>query len=328
MYDSQKGRSDSFHQKIERLKDRCTELEMTITADLFDDARVVACTLTGSANRLLVGHHFATLFIDEAAQALEASCWIAMQKANRVILAGDHRQLPPTIKCIEALKGGLDQTMMQTIVENKPAQVSLLTVQYRMSDGIMQFPNQEFYEGRLESAPQVKYRGILDWDTAIDWIDTPEGIEFQEQQAGDGLSRQNPAEAELTLQSLKDYFIKIGKDRILYEQIDVGIISPYRGQVSMLRRMLRRDSYWKPFRHLITINTIDGFQGQERDVIVISMVRNNEEGDVGFLRDLRRMNVAITRARMKILLIGNRATLSHYPFYRRLLRYIDNQLEV
>ena len=328
MYDSQKGRSDSFHQKIERLKDRCTELEMTITADLFDDARVVACTLTGSANRLLVGHHFATLFIDEAAQALEASCWIAMQKANRVILAGDHRQLPPTIKCIEALKGGLDQTMMQTIVENKPAQVSLLTVQYRMSDGIMQFPNQEFYEGRLESAPQVKYRGILDWDTAIDWIDTPEGIEYQEQQAGDGLSRQNPAEAELTLQSLKDYFIKIGKDRILYEQIDVGIISPYRGQVSLLRRMLRRDSYWKPFRHLITINTIDGFQGQERDVIVISMVRNNDEGDVGFLRDLRRMNVAITRARMKILLIGNRTTLSHYPFYRRLLRYIDNQLEV
>ena len=197
-----------------------------------------------------------------------------------------------------------------------------------MSDGIMQFPNQEFYEGRLESAPQVKYRGILDWDTAIDWIDTPENLEFQEQQAGDGVSRQNPAEAELTLQSLKDYFLKIGKDRILYEQIDVGIISPYRGQVSLLRRMLRRDSYWKPFRHLITINTIDGFQGQERDVIVISMVRNNEDGDVGFLRDLRRMNVAITRARMKIFLIGNRATLSHYPFYRRLLRYIDNQLEV
>lgn len=324
MYDSQKGRSDSFHQKIERLKDRCTELEMTITADLFADARVVACTLTGSANRLLVGHHFGTLFIDEAAQALEAACWIAMQKANRVILAGDHRQLPPTIKCIEALKGGLDQTMMQTIVENKPAQVSLLTVQYRMSDGIMQFPNHEFYEGRLESAPQVKYRGILDWDTAIDWIDTPEGMDYQEQQAGDGLSRQNPAEAELTLQSLKDYFIKIGKDRILYERVDVGIISPYRGQVSLLRRMLRRDSYWKPFRHLITINTIDGFQGQERDVIVISMVRNNDEGDVGFLRDLRRMNVAITRARMKILLIGNRTTLSHYPFYRRLLRYIDN----
>lgn len=324
MYDSQKGRGDAFHQKISRLKDRCMELEMTINADLFADARVIACTLTGSASHLLVGHKFGTLFIDEAAQAMEAACWIAMQKADRVILAGDHRQLPPTIKCPEALKGGLDRTLMQTIVEQKPRQVSLLTVQYRMSDGIMQFPNQEFYDGRLESAPEVKYRGILDWDTAIDWIDTPEELEFREQQAGDGVSRQNPAEAELTLQSLKDYFTKIGKDRILYERIDVGIISPYRGQVSLLRRMLRRDAFWKPFRHLVTINTIDGFQGQERDVIVISMVRNNDEGEVGFLRDLRRMNVAITRARMKILLIGNRTTLSHYPFYRRLLRYIDN----
>ena len=325
MYENHKGGGDAFHQKISRLRDRCTELEMTINADLFADARVVACTLTGSANRLLVGHHFGTLFIDEAAQALEAACWIAMQKANRVILAGDHRQLPPTIKCPEALRGGLDRTMMQVITEQKPRHVSLLTVQYRMSDGIMQFPNQEFYEGRLESAPEVKYRGILDWDTAIDWIDTPEDLEFREQQAGDGVSRQNPAEAELTLQSLRAYFEKIGKDRILYERTDVGIISPYRGQVSLLRRMIRRDAYWKPFRHLITINTIDGFQGQERDIIVISMVRNNDEGEVGFLRDLRRMNVALTRARMKILLIGHRATLERHPFYRRLLHYIDHQ---
>ncbi len=327
LYDNRKSGGEAFHQKISRLRDRCAELEMTINADLFDDTRVVACTLTGSAHHLLVGHHFGTLFIDEAAQALEASCWIAIQKADRVILAGDHRQLPPTVKCPAALQGGLDHTLMQTIVEQKPRCVSLLTVQYRMSDGIMQFPNQEFYEGRLESAPQVKYRGILDWDTAIDWIDTPDEPEYREQQAGDGLSRQNPAEAELTLRSLREYFDKIGKDRILYEQVDVGIISPYRGQVSLLRRMVRRDAYWKPFRHLITINTVDGFQGQERDVIVISMVRSNDEGQVGFLRDLRRMNVAITRARMKILLVGHRATLAKHPFYRRLLHYIDHQLE-
>lgn len=327
MYDSRKGGGDAFHQKISRLRDRCTELEMTINADIFDDARVIACTLTGSAHRLLVGHHFGTLFIDEAAQALEASCWIAIQKADRVILAGDHRQLPPTIKCPAALQGGLDHTLMQTIVEQKPRCVSLLTVQYRMSDGIMQFPNQEFYEGKLQSALQVKYRGILDWDTAIDWIDTPDDPAFHEQHAGDGLSRQNPAEAELTLRSLREYFEKIGKDRILYERVDVGIISPYRGQVALLRRMLRRDVYWKPFRHLISVNTVDGFQGQERDVIVISMVRSNEEGQVGFLRDLRRMNVAITRARMKILLVGHRATLEKLPFYRRLLHYIDHQME-
>ncbi len=322
MYESRKDASNNFHQKIARLRDRCTELEMTITADLFAEARVISCTLTGSANHLLVGHHFGTLFIDEAAQALEAACWIAIQKADRVVLAGDHRQLPPTIKCPEALKGGLNHTLMQTLTETKPQCVSLLTIQYRMSEGIMQFPNQEFYDGKLESAPEVKYRGILDWDTAIDWIDTPDEPEYMEQQAGDGLSRQNPAEAQLTLQTLREYFDKIGKDRILHERLDVGIISPYRGQVGLLRRMLRHDAYWKPFRSLITINTIDGFQGQERDIIVISMVRNNDEGEVGFLRDLRRMNVAITRARMKILLIGHRATLSRHPFYRHLMQYV------
>lgn len=328
LYDNRKGSSESFHQKIARLRDRCSELEYLINEDLFAEARVVACTLTGSANRLLLGRRFATLFIDEAAQALEAACWIAIQKADRVVLAGDHRQLPPTIKCPAALQGGLDKTLMQTIVEQKPRCVSLLTVQYRMADGIMQFPNHEFYDGQLQSAPEVKYRGILDWDTAIDWIDTPDGTEYAEQMADDGQSRLNPAEAELTLQSLKQYFEKIGRDRILYERIDVGIISPYRGQVSLLRRMLRRDAYWKPFRSLITVNTIDGFQGQERDIIVISMVRSNADGEVGFLRDLRRMNVAITRARMKLLLIGHRPTLSHYPFYRRLLNYIDHQLDV
>ena len=328
LYDNRKGSSESFHQKIARLRDRCSELEYLINEDLFAEARVVACTLTGSANRLLLGRRFATLFIDEAAQALEAACWIAIQKADRVVLAGDHRQLPPTIKCPAALQGGLDKTLMQTIVEQKPRCVSLLTVQYRMADGIMQFPNHEFYDGQLQSAPEVKYRGILDWDTAIDWIDTPDGTEYAEQMADDGQSRLNPAEAELTLQSLKQYFEKIGRDRILYERIDVGIISPYRGQVSLLRRMLRRDAYWKPFRSLTTVNTIDGFQGQERDIIVISMVRSNADGEVGFLRDLRRMNVAITRARMKLLLIGHRPTLSHYPFYRRLLNYIDHQLDV
>lgn len=327
MYDNRKGSSDSFHQKISRLKERCAEIEYNIQQDLLSEARVISCTLTGSANPVLMGQKFGTLFIDEAAQALEASCWIALQKADRVILAGDHRQLPPTIKCIEAIEGGLDHTLMQHIVENKPSCVSLLTVQYRMADGIMQFPNQEFYEGKLTSDPSVKYRGILDWDTPVEWIGTPDDPEYEEQHAGDGLSRQNPAEAELTLQTLKEYFDKIGKDRILYERLDVGLISPYKGQVYLLRRMMKQDRYWKPFRHLITINTVDGFQGQERDIIVISMVRSNADGQVGFLRDLRRMNVAITRARMKLILIGHQDTLCRHPFYRKLKEYIDRQLD-
>ena len=135
----------------------------------------------------------------------------------------------------------------------------------------------------------------------------------------------NSAEAKLTLETLQHYFEKIGKERLLEERIDVGIISPYKGQVALLRRLLRQDRYWRPFRSLITVNTVDGFQGQERDVIVISLVRSNEQGDIGFLRDLRRMNVAITRARMKLILIGDRSTLCRMPFYRRLAEYVDEQ---
>lgn len=335
LYDSREGNRENRHQKIARLKERATELEYTINESLFADARVIACTLTGSAHHLLTGRRFGTLFIDEAAQALEASCWIAIQKADRVILAGDHRQLPPTVKSPAALSGGLDKTLMQTICENKPRCVSMLTVQYRMADDIMQFPNREFYNGLLQSDPGVKYRGILDWDTAVEWVEAggeespPFRFPFEEGEtlAPDGLSRINPAEAELALQTLHDYIERIGKDRILYERLDIGIISPYKGQVHLLRKMLRKDSYWKPFRHLISINTVDGFQGQERDIILISMVRQNEQGQVGFLADLRRMNVAITRARMKLIIIGHSPTLCRHPFYRRLKQYIDNLWE-
>ena len=327
IYSSKSGSSDSRHQKIARLKDRATDLEYTINQALFSDAKVIASTLAGSANRLLMGMKFGTLFIDEATQALEAASWIAIRKAHRVIFAGDHRQLPPTIKSPEAMHGGLDKTLMQYIVENKPRAVSLLTVQYRMCDTIMQFPNHEFYGGQLTSAPEVKYRGILDWDTAIEWIDSPcfdaDGVETRE--SASGLSKVNVSEAELTLTTLQRYFEKIGKDRILEERVDVGIISPYKGQVHLLRRLLRQDKWWKPFRSLITVNTVDGFQGQERDVIVISLVRSNEQGDIGFLRDLRRMNVAITRARMKLIILGDRSTLCRMPFYRRLADYIDEQ---
>ncbi|MBP5771091.1 MAG: AAA family ATPase [Bacteroidaceae bacterium] len=339
IYASRNGSSDSRHQKIARLKDRATDLEYTINQSLFDDAKVIACTLAGSANRILTGMKFGTLFIDEAAQALEGACWIAIRKAHRVILAGDHRQLPPTIKSPEAMHGGLDKTLMQYIVEQKPIAVSLLTVQYRMCDAIMQFPNREFYGGQLQSAPEVKYRGILDWDTAIEWVEAPlsplaggeqasygQALPAGEPRGGEssaGLSRINVYEAQLTLATLQRYFEKIGKERLLEERIEVGIISPYKGQVQLLRRLLRQDRYWKPFRSLITVNTIDGFQGQERDVIVISLVRSNQLGDIGFLRDLRRMNVAITRARMKLIILGDKATICKMPFYQRLAEYID-----
>lgn len=313
---------ENIRTKINSLKDRATELEVRINAALFAESRVIACTLVGSASRLLVGQRFGTLFIDEAAQALEAACWIAIRKAERVIFAGDHCQLPPTVKCLEALRGGLGNTLMQCIVEQKPETVSLLQVQYRMNDEIMRFSSEWFYHGMLQSAPEVKYRGILDFDIPIEWINT-ETMDCNEEFIGENYGRINKPEAELSVGQLKDYVNRIGKDRFLEERIDVGLISPYKAQVQYLRQLIKRDAFFKPFRSLITVNTVDGFQGQERDVIIISLVRANEEGQIGFLNDLRRMNVAITRARMKLIILGDASTLTHHAFYRKLYAYIE-----
>ena len=321
---------DKYHQKLERLKERATELEVRINAQLFGEARVIACTLVGSANRLLEGQKFGTLFIDEAAQALEAACWIPIRRVSRVILAGDHCQLPPTVKSYAALKAGLGKTLMERIVENKPEVVTLLKMQYRMNEEIMRFSSDWFYGNQVESAPEVKFRSILDLDIPMSWIDTsqfefPEDsdISFKETFVGESFGRINKAEAELTLLALEQYFEKIGKARILDERLDVGVISPYRAQVQYLRRLLKNKEFFKPYRHLISVNTVDGFQGQERDIILISLVRANDEGQIGFLRDLRRMNVAITRARMKLIILGDASTMTRHPFYKKLYEYID-----
>jgi len=319
-------KTEAFHQKMDRLKNRAMEMELRIHNDLFAQARVISCTLAGSASRVLEGMKFSTLFIDEAAQALEAACWIAIRKAGRVIFAGDHQQLPPTVKCIDALKGGLGKTLMERIVENNPQVVTLLKVQYRMNEDIMRFSSDWFYNGEVESAPEVKYRGILDYDNPIVWVDTSD-VDGKEEFVGESYGRINRSEARLTMETLQQFFEKVGRQRVLEERIDVGIISPYRAQVQYLRRLIRHNDYFKPMRGLITVNTVDGFQGQERDIIVISMVRDNDEGQIGFLRDLRRMNVAITRARMKLIIMGNAATMTRHPFYKKLYEYINKDID-
>lgn len=350
---NRKKGSENYHQKMDRLKSRAAEIELRINAELFGEARVIACTLVGSAHHLLEGMKFGTLFIDEAAQALEAACWIPMKRASRVILAGDHCQLPPTVKSIAALRAGLGKTLMERIAENKPEVVTLLKIQYRMNDEIMRFSSDWFYGGKVESAPQIKYRSVLDYDHPITWIDTSneenqitiEGedaledsasassaasaanqnsdLNFKEQFVGESFGRINKAEAELTLLTLAKYFTKIGKQRVLEERIDVGIISPYRAQVQYLKKLIKKYEFFKPYRRLISVNTVDGFQGQERDVILISLVRSNDEGQIGFLKDLRRMNVAMTRARMKLIILGNKDTMTKHPFYKKLWEYVE-----
>ena len=317
------GREDRerLHNQLTKLRVRATGLEIRIDTELFTEARVIACTLVGAASRVLERKRFSSLFIDEAAQAIEAACWIAISRADRVILAGDHCQLPPTIKCIEAARGGLGRTLLEKVVLHKPETVSLLKIQYRMHEDIMRFPSRWFYHDELEAAPEVKYRGILDFDTPVSWIDTSE-LDLQEKAVAEGTGRLNTGEAELLVRELKNYMERIGIRRILEEHIDFGGISPYRAQVHYLRHLLKKEPFFRPCRRLITVHTVDGFQGQERDVIMISLVRANEKGQIGFLRDLRRMNVAITRARMKLLILGEAVTLTRHPFYRELYEYI------
>ena len=330
-----RNKTDSWHQKIERLKSRATELEIRINNDLFSQAHVIASTLVGSASRLLQGMKFSTLFIDEGAQALEPATWIPIRRAGRVIFAGDHCQLPPTVKSYEAMKAGFGKSLMERIVEKHPECVKLLTTQYRMHQEIMEFSSRWFYNGKMTASPDVKYRGILDLDTPIEWIDTSISenldlsIELDDEQAftetiTGNYGKINKDEAILTILTLQKYIKKIGLSRFQEERLDVGIISPYRAQTQYLRRLIKRTPFFKPIRKQISVNTVDGFQGQERDIIVISMVRSNREGQIGFLNDLRRMNVAMTRARMKLLIIGNSRTLGKHKFYRDLHSYINS----
>lgn len=341
-----KSRPENFHQKAARLRERADEIETRIRLSLFDSSRVIASTLTGAASPLLTGQHYHTLFIDEAAQALETACWIPLQKADRLVLAGDHQQLPPTVKSPEALRGGLGRTLMEQVAAVKPEVVRMLTVQYRMNEKLMRFSSEWFYGGRLVAAPEVCHRSLLDEiDTPLVWIDTSTGdflkkmsasetmrpllasgplemweesTPVREELVGTACGRVNKAEALLTFFALHVYAERMGCRRLVSERVDFGIISPYRAQVRFLRSLLRRDEFLRPLRRQITINTVDAFQGQERDVILVSLVRANEQGQIGFLSDLRRMNVAITRARFKLIILGSAETLCRHKFYHKL----------
>lgn len=311
----------SAQNHLNHLRGRRTELEIRINEELFVQSRVIACTLIGTASRILERRHFSTLFIDEAAQAFEAACWAAICKADRVILAGDHCQLPPTIKCIDAARQGLGTTLMEKVAKAKPTCVHLLTTQYRMHEDIMRFSSEWFYHNQLQAAPEIAHRSVLELDSPLVWIDTAK-LGFEEQINPLSQSRLNTSEGLLLVKTLRDYIRRLGMQRMLNDGIDFGIISPYKSQVQLLRKLVRQSSFLKPIQRQIAVNTVDGFQGQERDVILISMVRGNDDGRIGFLNDLRRMNVAITRARMKLIVLGDTSTLSHHPFYKRLIDHI------
>ncbi len=317
-------------QEAKNLLKDAEKTENYILDALLQQTQVITATLTGTATSLLANKQFSTVFIDEAAQALEPACWIAIAKAQRVVMAGDHCQLPPTVKSMEAGKQGLSKTLFEQSIakqEHKGSEVAtMLEVQYRMHTQIMEFSNQQFYKGRLQAAPEVaNHRLHTDQTLPIlhqpfEWIDTA-GCGFAEQQDQESASLYNPEEAQLLLKYLTNLYENL-QQQLPPEQVaklTIGIISPYKAQVRLLNELLLDTA----FAQLTEANTVDGFQGQERNIICISLVRSNENGEIGFLKDTRRMNVAMTRAKQKLVMIGDSATLSQHSFYEQLLNYAE-----
>jgi superfamily I DNA and/or RNA helicase len=318
-------------------------LEDRLVDEILSAAQAITCTLVGAAHPLLEKRRFRTCVIDEAAQALELACWIPIAKSSRVVLAGDPFQLPPTVKNTEAARQGLTTTLIERCLDIMPAQVNLLTMQYRMHQAIMGFSNQYFYQGALIAHESVAERTLDTPDqnppeTGVAFIDTA-GCGFDERlQETPGalhrnLSRFNPEEALLVrehlLQLLRRFnYPEPSEPSAVSRQPSavlpsIGILSPYREQVNHLEALFREDPLFAPLllSDTITVSTIDGFQGQERDVIYISLVRSNAKNEIGFLQDYRRMNVAMTRARMVLVVVGDSATIGNNKFYQGFLDY-------
>lgn len=310
-----------------RCKVEAEHLEEYITYDIFQQTQVFASTLVGAANSALKGMKFPVVFIDEAAQGLEAATWIPIQKAQKVVMAGDHCQLPPTIKSYEAAKAGLSETLFEKVIKRQTHASKMLDLQYRMPELIMGFSSEYFYHHGLKAAENTNFHYLSPEEPVLEFIDTA-GSGYVEQTEEESLSTFNLEEARFALKYLESMIKRVGVAEIKNNQWNIGLIAPYRAQVRRFNELVF-ESYEYPnlraFSDLLTIDSIDGFQGQERDIIVISLVRSNAQGEIGFLSDTRRMNVALTRAKRKLIVIGDSATLSYHPFYNAFLDYAEGK---
>ena len=304
------------------------QLEDFILHEQFDKAQVIACTPVVSSGRMMRDKHFTTVFIDEAAQALEPMCWIPITRSNRVVFAGDHFQLPPTVKSKKAESMGLKETLMERCMSLEHVSI-MLNTQYRMNEKIMNFSNRQFYQLGLKADASVKDT-LLSFDeneyllhSPFDFIDTA-GCGYGELLNPESLSTSNPEEAQLLIKHLKSLVEQYEQSNKQNRKISIGIISPYKEQVQLLTTKISEDDYLKTYSSQIAIKTVDGFQGQERDVIYISLVRSNDSQEIGFLSDTRRMNVALTRAKKKLVVIGDSATFGNHPFYKSFLDYTES----
>lgn len=328
-------------QQRQRLKEearqlflQADDLERFITADVLDSVQVITCTLVGASHRNLRDLSFETVFIDEAAQAIEPGCWIPIARGQRVVLAGDHHQLPPTVKSEKAAREGLRETLFEKCIQRQPATARMLTVQYRMHEQIMAFSSRQFYGGQLRAHESVRQAGLAAHDPAfgpdlpVEFLDTA-GFGFQEITVPESRSTANPEEADLLLRRLTRLLAPCDptrhQDRHEDRPLTIGVIAPYRAQINCLKDAIEQtpglDNLMQ--QRLLSVGTVDSFQGQERDIIAISLTRSNHLGEIGFLADIRRMNVGMTRARRKLLLVGDSSTLGAHPFFQALLAHVQ-----
>ena len=305
------------------------DLERFIAEDVLESVQVITCTLVGASNRNIRHLTFETVFIDEAAQALEPGCWIPIAKGMRVILAGDHHQLPPTVKSEKAARDGLRETLFEKCIKRQPATARMLTVQYRMHEQIMGFSSEQFYDGQLEPHQSVRHAGLEAYDLSfvpdlpVEFLDTA-GFGFLEITIPESRSTANPEEADLLLKRLAQLLEPYDQAEHEQDLLTIGVIAPYRAQINYLKDAIEEnDDLNGLLQHrMLSVGTVDSFQGQERDIIAISLTRSNHHGEIGFLSDIRRMNVGMTRARRKLLLVGDSSTLCSNPFFMDLLAYV------
>jgi ATP-dependent RNA/DNA helicase IGHMBP2 len=318
-----------LREEAKMLLQAADDLERFIAEEVLDSVQVITSTLVGASSRNIRHLDFETVFIDEAAQALEPGCWIAIAKGQRVVLAGDHHQLPPTVKSEKAAREGLRETLFEKCIKRQPATARMLTVQYRMHEHIMAFSSEQFYGGRLEAHQSVRYASLSEYDESfapdlpVEFIDTA-GLGFLEITIPESRSTANPEEADLLLKRLAQLLEPYDQADHEQDRLTIGVIAPYRAQINYLKDAIEENAALNSLQHrrMLSVGTVDSFQGQERDIIAISLTRSNQHGEIGFLSDIRRMNVGMTRARRKLLLVGDSSTLSSNPFFMDLLGYL------
>lgn len=315
---AEKEQRKALFDEAHKIMKAVANAEQYIMDDLIEKAQVITATLVGASHYTVRDRKFDTVVIDEAGQALEPACWIPILKAKKLILAGDHCQLSPTIKSTAAAKAGLSTTLLEKCVELHPEAVTLLEQQYRMNEKIMNYSSSVFYKGKLKAHDTVANHLLFEGDAPLAFIDTA-GCGFEERT--EGTSTYNPEEAVFLWKHLAQLFVQLSAVYAVENFPTIAVISPYKQQIHVLKDLLLNHPALQEYASKISVNTIDSFQGQERDIVYIGMTRSNDEGQIGFLSDIRRMNVAMTRARKKLVVIGDSATLSRLPFYADFITY-------